>query len=603
MAYGMTPYPVNPLAQLLEALSGGVQAYNQSRETAMQREAQQQALEAQKQQMEAYNRQTYQQEQDRAARGLEFLMNSGSFWQLPQDEQAKQMLGAGLPAPITGQTTSGPAPVAPQMPLSALSATQVQSQRALPPQPMQFRAVTAEEAKAYNLAPNLVGRPWGEVQPIQQMYRQGKADAREDVQFSSWQEDRNWLKAERERQTQLWTEQDAPLTSEEAQAYSLPQVLVGKPKREIPQLSELYARGKQLTWEEASQRFTQIQREWAVEDRSKAITDKEKAERKDAASSFIQLAVSLYGKDPNSMNKVIASPEWKNAISVMTGAAQPAIPVNLDPQTKLNMELAKNADARANAAAQAGGGERYIAVRGVQKKASEWDSLLRDYGEAMGLMQLAETPEGKRALAMPGSSLAASVAKARGLLSVYSPDFVAEVAQNMGVAPPTNTKTPSVLGAAFVATISQMPEAQRIKEIADNYTTLDETDLAYLKSKYPKAFAAAMKQGSAAPATAAPTKTSFVAPPPTKSATAIHTKQVEPSKPLHQVLGVKLPDGTGKERSSMIMVSLGAVKDKDMPGILKKAGIRTRQDILNQAKAFALDSNMLVARLGKFLQQ
>jgi hypothetical protein len=158
MAYGMTPYPVSPLAQLFEALSGGVQTYNQSREIAMQREAQQQALEMQRQQQELLRaeaaRQAQIQDQQAAAQALQMgqWAQSAQGWQMlqaPEYQEAFRRAGGVLP--IQSQQVvmpqGVPTPEQGSAPISAVSAVDTKNTYKLPEKPEDLWTVEEWYAK------------------------------------------------------------------------------------------------------------------------------------------------------------------------------------------------------------------------------------------------------------------------------------------------------------------------------------------------------------------------------------------------------------------------------------------------------------------------
>jgi hypothetical protein len=159
MAYGMTPYPVSPLAQLFEALQQGVQNYSQGRMQAQQMEAQQQALEMQRQQMEAARiaslRGEREYDQQAATRKAELWQwaqtpEGYKYLQDPANQETFRQMGGELEILQQQMQGQGVNPNGP-MPLSALSNATVQNTYKLPDKPEDLW--TVEEWYAKNNLP------------------------------------------------------------------------------------------------------------------------------------------------------------------------------------------------------------------------------------------------------------------------------------------------------------------------------------------------------------------------------------------------------------------------------------------------------------------
>jgi hypothetical protein len=182
MAYGVTPYPVSPLASLLEALTSGVQSYNQAAIAEQQRKAQQQALEMQRQQMEMLRaeeaRQAQAREQQAAAQALQMgqWAQTAQGWQMLQNpEYQEQFRRAGGALPIQSQQVimpqGVPTPAQGSAPISAVSAVDTKNTYKLPEKPEDLWTVEEwyaknglampDEAKKYAKVPAKKAKDYG----------------------------------------------------------------------------------------------------------------------------------------------------------------------------------------------------------------------------------------------------------------------------------------------------------------------------------------------------------------------------------------------------------------------------------------------------------
>jgi hypothetical protein len=148
MPYGMTPYPVSPLANLARAILDGYQMRQQVQDIRAQREAQVQQRELLRAE-EARRAQEYDQAQAAQALQMGQWAQTGQGWQMlqaPEYQEAFRRAGGVLPIQSQQIQGQGVNPTGP-MPLSALSNAKVQNTYQLPEKPEDLWTVEEWYAK------------------------------------------------------------------------------------------------------------------------------------------------------------------------------------------------------------------------------------------------------------------------------------------------------------------------------------------------------------------------------------------------------------------------------------------------------------------------